>query len=163
VLGSGGYCWIRVVDDKRAPHFQQTAKVGGLLLPQLGQIGLFNIVRVDRTRADQGACLSYENKLVRPSGSDEEFCYCTVLSCPAFLLLGTPAMALDHNSVGRALKESMVIESSPAIMAMRRTLSVTLLVRASSLTGCIPGKWVFVLTHAHTSTITGVRTSHIWE
>jgi hypothetical protein len=66
VLGSGGYCWIEVVDDKGAPHFQQTAKVGGLLVPQLGQIGLFNIVRVNRMRAGQGACFSYENKLVRP-------------------------------------------------------------------------------------------------
>ena len=85
MLGSGGYCWIGVVDDKGAPHFQQTAKVGGLLVPQLGQIGLFNTVRVNRMRASQAYVSRTRISLSVPSGSDEEFCYCMVLSCPAFL------------------------------------------------------------------------------
>lgn len=41
-LGSRGYRWIGVVDDNGAPHFQQTANVGGFPLPQLGQTGLLD-------------------------------------------------------------------------------------------------------------------------
>jgi len=38
-MDGGEYCRVGV-DSSFAPHFQQTVNVGGLPLPQLGQMGL---------------------------------------------------------------------------------------------------------------------------
>ena len=59
VLGGGEYCCVGVVCDNVAPHFQQTDSVGGLPLPQLGQMGIGGPLASGNTSAsDSGRYMS---------------------------------------------------------------------------------------------------------